>query len=103
MPARGSNFVEECLRMESPIKGSVRLALRDARVADVDVPAGSILMLMNAVIPGVEALPRGYRRRTRSRLSLCPGMRWGLVPSRRREKPSGREKSLNFIDIRRTR
>ena len=46
--------------MESPIKGSVRLALRDARVADVDVPAGSILMLMNAVIPGVEALPRGY-------------------------------------------
>jgi cytochrome P450 family 150 subfamily A5 len=47
-PEEIPNFVEECLRFESPIKGSFRLALRDARVADVDVPAGSILMLMNA-------------------------------------------------------
>jgi cytochrome P450 len=42
------NFTEECLRFESPIKGSFRLALRDIRVAGVDVPAGSILMTMNA-------------------------------------------------------
>jgi len=41
-------FTEECLRFESPIKGSFRLALRDVRVAGVDVPAGSILMMMNA-------------------------------------------------------
>ena len=42
------NFTEECLRFESPIKGSFRLALSDVRIAGVDVPAGSILMTMNA-------------------------------------------------------
>ena len=47
-PEAISTFVEECLRFESPIKGSFRLALRDTRVAEVDIPAGSFLMLMNA-------------------------------------------------------
>ncbi|MDJ0850823.1 MAG: cytochrome P450 [Myxococcota bacterium] len=47
-PGAIPNFVEECLRFESPIKGSFRLALRDVRIAGVDVPAGSILMTMNA-------------------------------------------------------
>ena len=42
------NFTEECLRFESPIKGSFRLALRDVRIAGVDIAAGSILMTMNA-------------------------------------------------------
>ncbi len=42
------NFAEECLRLESPIKGSFRLALQDIQIAGVDVPAGSILMTMNA-------------------------------------------------------
>jgi cytochrome P450 len=42
------NFVEECLRFESPIKGPFRLALRDTRLAGVDIPAGSVLMAMNA-------------------------------------------------------
>jgi cytochrome P450 len=41
------NFVEECLRFESPIKGSFRLALRDTRVGGVDIPAGSLVMAMN--------------------------------------------------------
>jgi cytochrome P450 len=41
------NFIEECLRFESPIKGPFRLALRDTRLAGVDIPAGSILMAMN--------------------------------------------------------
>jgi len=41
------NFVEECLRFESPIKGSFRLALRDTRIAGVDVPTGSMVMVMN--------------------------------------------------------
>jgi cytochrome P450 len=40
-------FVEECLRLESPIKGPFRLALRDTRLAGVEIPAGSILMAMN--------------------------------------------------------
>jgi cytochrome P450 len=40
------NFVEECLRLESPIKGSFRLALRDVTIAGVHIPAGSIAMAL---------------------------------------------------------
>jgi cytochrome P450 len=43
-PQAVPNFVEDCLRLESPIKGSFRLALRDTTLADVDIPAGSIVM-----------------------------------------------------------
>jgi cytochrome P450 len=43
-PAMIPNFVEECLRLESPIKGSFRLALRDTKLADVDIPEGSVVM-----------------------------------------------------------
>src|SRR5215813_765101 len=43
-PQAVANFVEECLRLESPIKGSFRLALRDATLAGVHIPAGSIVM-----------------------------------------------------------
>jgi cytochrome P450 len=39
-------FVEECLRLESPIKGSFRLALDDTKLGGVEIPAGSIVMAM---------------------------------------------------------
>ena len=42
------NFIEECLRFESPIKGPFRLALRDTRLGGVDIPLGSLVMVMNA-------------------------------------------------------
>jgi len=45
-PGAIPNFVEECLRLESPIKGSFRLALRDATLAGVGIPEGSMLMAM---------------------------------------------------------
>jgi cytochrome P450 len=45
-PGAIPNFVEECLRLESPIKGSFRLALRDTKLAGVDIPAGSMVMAM---------------------------------------------------------
>jgi cytochrome P450 len=38
------NFVEECLRLEGPIKATFRLALQDTKIAGVDVPAGTIVM-----------------------------------------------------------
>jgi len=41
------NFIEECLRFESPIKGPFRLALHDTRLGDVEIPAGSVLMAVN--------------------------------------------------------
>jgi cytochrome P450 len=38
------NFIEECLRLEGPIKSTFRLALRDTEIGGVEIPAGSIVM-----------------------------------------------------------
>jgi cytochrome P450 len=43
-PEAIANFIEECLRLDGPIKGSFRLALHDTKLAGVDIPAGSIAM-----------------------------------------------------------
>jgi cytochrome P450 family 150 subfamily A5 len=41
------DFVEEALRIESPVKGDFRLARRPTTVAGVDIPAGVTLMVLN--------------------------------------------------------
>ena len=41
------NFIEETLRMESPVKGDFRLARVPATVGGVEIPAGTTLMLLN--------------------------------------------------------
>jgi len=51
------NFVEECLRLEGPIKGSFRLAMRDTTLAGVDIPEGSMMM---AVIGAANRDPRVF-------------------------------------------
>ena len=56
-PGAVANFVEECLRLEGPIKGSFRMALQDTQIAGVDIPAGSILM---AVIGAANRDPRVF-------------------------------------------
>ncbi len=56
-PSAIPSFVEECLRLEGPIKGSFRLALTDTKVGGVDVPAGSILM---AVVGAANRDPRVF-------------------------------------------
>jgi cytochrome P450 len=40
-------FIEEMLRLESPIKSNFRLARRNTRIGDVDVQAGSSVLVMN--------------------------------------------------------
>jgi len=42
------NFIEETLRMESPVKGDFRLSRVPAKVGDLEVPAGTTVMLVNA-------------------------------------------------------
>jgi cytochrome P450 len=42
------NFIEEVLRIESPIKGDFRLARTTTVVGGVDIPAGTTLMVLNA-------------------------------------------------------
>jgi cytochrome P450 len=41
------DFVEETLRIESPVKGDFRLARHSTNVGGVDIPAGSTLMVLN--------------------------------------------------------
>jgi cytochrome P450 len=71
------NFVEECLRLEGPIKGSFRLALHDAKLAGVHIPAGSITM---AVIGAANRDPRVFEdpdrfdaRRSNARRNIAFG------------------------------
>ena len=39
-------FLEECLRMESPVKSHFRLASKSTTIGEFDVPAGTILMML---------------------------------------------------------
>ncbi len=40
-------FIEETLRLESPIKGAFRLALKTTTLAGVEIPAGTTVMLLH--------------------------------------------------------
>jgi cytochrome P450 len=46
-PERISNFVEECLRYESPVKGDFRISRVPTEVGGVDLPAGTCVMVLN--------------------------------------------------------
>lgn len=41
------NFIEECLRIEGPIKGDFRLSKRPTTLGGVDIPAGTFLFIAN--------------------------------------------------------
>lgn len=47
-PGRIPAFIEEVLRMESPVKGDFRLSRVPTTVGGVDLPAGTTVMLVNA-------------------------------------------------------
>ena len=49
-PDRISNFIEEALRMESPVKADFRLARRATTVGDVRIEAGTPVMLLNGAV-----------------------------------------------------
>jgi cytochrome P450 family 150 subfamily A5 len=42
------NFVEECLRIEGPVKGDFRLSKKPTQLGGVDVPAGTFLYIANS-------------------------------------------------------
>ena len=42
------NFVEECLRIEGPVKGDFRIAKKPTKVGGVDIPAGTFLYISNS-------------------------------------------------------
>ncbi len=41
------NFIDETLRMESPVKSDCRLARRTTRIGDVEVAAGTTVVILN--------------------------------------------------------
>ena len=45
--SRIPEFIEEVLRMESPVKTDFRLALRSTKIGDLEVKAGTPVMLLN--------------------------------------------------------
>lgn len=47
-PALIENFVSECLRLQPPVQGMFRIAKRDTKLGDVDIPAGKIIYLCYA-------------------------------------------------------
>jgi cytochrome P450 len=53
------NFVEECLRFESPVKGDFRLARTTTTVGDTVIPAGTTVMIVNGA---VNRDPRKFER-----------------------------------------
>lgn len=84
-PAGIPGFVEECLRLEGPIKSTFRLALVDTQICGVDIPAGSIVMGCVGAAnrdPSVFADPNRFdARRSNARRNIafghgehfCPG------------------------------
>ncbi|MFN8028692.1 MAG: cytochrome P450 [Acidimicrobiia bacterium] len=44
--SRIAPFLEECVRLESPLQGSFRMARRRTTVGDVEIPAGATLFVM---------------------------------------------------------
>jgi cytochrome P450 len=84
-PERIPAFIEESLRIESPVKSDFRLARRSTTVAGVEIPAGTPVMLLNGAAnrdPRVFECPEEFRvDRPNSKVHLafgrgvhaCPG------------------------------
>jgi cytochrome P450 len=84
-PERVPDFIEECLRIESPVKGDFRLARHATTLNRVEIPAGATVMLLNGAAnrdPRRFADPAEFqldRRNSREHLAFgrgihaCPG------------------------------
>ena len=66
------NFIEETLRIESPVKGDFRLSRVPTTVGGVDIPAGTTVMVMNGA---ANRDPRQFERARRLRRRLAPNAR----------------------------
>ena len=104
------NFVEECLRVESPVKGDFRLARVTTELGGVKVPAGTTLMVVNGAAnrdPGrfehptdfeVERGERAAAPRVRPRPAHVPRRaaraRRGSHHHRTAPRPDGRHQDL---------
>ncbi|WP_066064116.1 cytochrome P450 [Frankia sp. EI5c] len=96
------NFIEETLRLESPVKGDFRLAKVPVTVGGVEIPAGTTVMVVNGAAnrdPGRFADPDTFdvaRPNARQHIAFgrgihsCPG-----APLARAEARAGLERLLD--------
>jgi cytochrome P450 len=69
-PDRISSFIEESLRLESPIQGDFRLSRVATRIGDVDVPPGTTVMVHNGA---ANRDPRQFEHPSEFRLDRADG------------------------------
>ncbi|HEY1741115.1 MAG TPA: cytochrome P450 [Acidimicrobiia bacterium] len=96
------NFVEETLRIESPVKGDFRLSRVSTTVGGVDVPAGTTVMLVNAA---ANRDPRRYEcpadfdaARTNARTHLAFGHGAHTCPGAPLARAEGRVSIERLLD-----
>jgi cytochrome P450 family 150 subfamily A5 len=96
------NFVEECLRFESPVKGDFRLARVSSTVGGVDVPAGTTVMVVNGAAnrdPRRFEAPAQFRvERANARQHLAFGHGAHTCPGAPLARAEGRVTVERFLD-----
>jgi len=96
------NFVEECLRIESPVKGDFRLARVTTKVGGVTIPAGTTVMVVNGA---ANRDPRHFEcpahfdvERTNARQHLAFGRGPHICPGAPLARAEGRISIARLLD-----
>jgi cytochrome P450 len=101
-PERIPDFIEESLRIESPVKSDFRLARRSTTVAGVDIPAGTPVMLLNGAAnrdPRLFECPAEFRLdRANAKVHLAFGRGVHACPGGPLARVEGRVSIARILD-----
>lgn len=101
-PERIPDFIEESLRIESPVKSDFRLARRSTTVAGVDIAAGTPVMLLNGAAnrdPRLFESPAEFRLdRTNAKVHLAFGRGVHACPGGPLARVEGRVSIARILD-----
>jgi cytochrome P450 len=101
-PERIPDFIEESLRIESPVKSDFRLARRSTTVAGVDIPAGTPVMLLNGAAnrdPRLFECPAEFRlHRPNAKVHLAFGRGVHACPGGPLARVEGRVSIARILD-----
>jgi cytochrome P450 family 150 subfamily A5 len=96
------NFVEECLRIESPVKGDFRLARVTTELGGVEIPAGTTAMVVNGAAnrdPRHFACPAEFQvERTNARHHIAFGVGIHTCPGAPLARAEGRVTIARLLD-----
>ena len=101
-PERIPDFIEESVRIESPVKSDFRLARRSTTVAGVDIAAGTPVMLLNGAAnrdPRLFESPAEFRLdRTNAKVHLAFGRGVHACPGGPLARVEGRVSIARILD-----